>query len=481
VDRTQLGPYQIEQLLGRGSAAVVYKALQPSVGRYVALKVLLPHGTFGPEFRARFEREAQIVAGLDHPNILPLYDFGRHGEVSYMVMPLVSGGTLREWLGRSIPLERALQVFSRLLSALEFAHTQQPPIIHRDVKPSNVLMGAADWPLLGDFGIAKLIQEDAAANQATRVGTPEYMAPEQGTGRAVDARTDVYAMGIILYKILTGRVPFQGQGLSSLAVIRQHVEDPVPMPGTLNPAVSPVWDEVIRRSLAKEPNDRYSSALAMDAAVQAAWRQVQHEGGAGETVWVTDPIELYECAVRAVGQANWPRAITLCGEILQTEASHPEAAHLLTQAYDGLRWHGARGLSFVSQGQPASSRPSVALLCLRQQQRPARVFVLDERGRTLGRALDNDIVLEDAAVSRQHCRVYWAGDGYALEDLGSSNGTYLNGALVQSAPLRSGDLVELGDLVFEFTSGPTQAPADTRAAEPDAAGLGASPARAPEE
>jgi hypothetical protein len=219
----------------------------------------------------------------------------------------------------------------------------------------------------------------------------------------------------------------------------------------------------------------------MDVAVQAAWRQVQREGGAGDTVWVSDPAELYECAVRAVGEANWPRAISLCGEILQAEPAHAEAGHLLTQAYDGLRWHGAQGISFLAAAQPAGHRPGVALLRLRQPKQPARVYVLDERGRRLGRALDNDIVLDDAAVSRQHCRVYWAGGAYALEDLGSSNGTYVNGALVQGASLRSGDLVEVGDLVFEFSSGPSHPPADARAAPPDGASLGAASARAPDQ
>src|SRR3954469_23175106 len=214
----QLGPYQLEDLLGRGGMAVVYKALQPALRRYVAVKVLPAYFVHAEGFLARFRQEAEMVAHLEHPNILPIYDFGQEGEVPYIVMPLVSGGTLRQWLSEGPTLDRALRVFSHLLSALDYAHTRQPSIVHRDLKPSNVLMSHGDWPLLTDFGIAKIVEPSM---QLTRtgmmVGTPKYMAPEQSEGRGVDHRADVYAMGIILFEILTGHVPFQGQ--TPIAVI----------------------------------------------------------------------------------------------------------------------------------------------------------------------------------------------------------------------------------------------------------------------
>src|SRR5437773_1901188 len=151
----RLGPYDLLDLIGRGGMAIVYKALQPNLRRYVAIKVLPPSFVHEEGFLRRFQQEAEVVAQLEHPNILPIYDYGQEGNIPYIVMPLVSGGTLYDWLGQSRPLDQAVQVFSRLLSALEYAHTHR--VVHRDIKPSNVLMREDDWPLLTDFGIAKIV------------------------------------------------------------------------------------------------------------------------------------------------------------------------------------------------------------------------------------------------------------------------------------------------------------------------------------
>ncbi|HZR99466.1 MAG TPA: serine/threonine-protein kinase [Chloroflexota bacterium] len=281
-----LGQYQLAELIGRGGMAVVYKALQPSLHRYVAVKVLSPYLMQEEEFRTRFQREAETVARLDHPNILPVYDYGQQDDLAYIVMPLVTGGTLGDWLAQAPPLARIVPVLSQTLSALQHAHTREPPIVHRDVKPNNILMREHDWPLLADFGLAKILEPALHATQTgTIVGTPEYMAPELSQGGVVDARTDLYAMGIILFQVLTGRLPFEGP--NPLMVLLQHVEGAVPEPRSLNPALSPAWDEVIRRSLAKDPADRYPSAEAMDAAIQAAWRQAQREAPTGEAATPT--------------------------------------------------------------------------------------------------------------------------------------------------------------------------------------------------
>src|SRR5579875_1818775 len=272
----KLGQYQIVQMIGRGGMAVVYKALQPSLHRYVAIKVLPPYLVQEEEFRARFQREAETVARLDHPNILPVHDYVQEGDVAYIVMPLVTGGTLGEWLQQSPPLARVVPVLSQILSALGHAHTRVPPIVHRDIKPNNILMGERDRPLLTDFGIAKILEPSLYATRTgTLIGTPEYMAPEQSQGGPIDARTDLYALGIILFQILTGRLPFEGQ--TPVMVLMQHVQVEAPSPRALNPGLSPAWEEVIRRSLAKSPVDRYPNADAMDQAIQAAWRQVQRE------------------------------------------------------------------------------------------------------------------------------------------------------------------------------------------------------------
>ncbi|HZR98717.1 MAG TPA: protein kinase [Chloroflexota bacterium] len=271
-----LGQYQITQLIGRGGMAVVYKALQSSLHRYVAVKVLPPYLMQEEEFRTRFQREAETVARLDHPNILPVYDYGQQDDLAYIVMPLVTGGTLGDWLATGPPLGEVIPVLSQTLSALQHAHTREPPIVHRDIKPNNILMGERHRPLLTDFGIAKILEPSLQATRTgTIIGTPEYMAPEQSQGGAVDARTDLYAMGVILFQALTGQLPFSGQ--SPVMVLLQHVQGEVPAPRDLNPTLSSAWDEVIRRSLAKDPADRYPSAEAMDEAIQAAWHQAQRE------------------------------------------------------------------------------------------------------------------------------------------------------------------------------------------------------------
>src|SRR5581483_9220927 len=152
-----LGQYQLAELIGRGGMAVVYKALQPSLHRYVAVKVLSPYLMQEEEFRTRFQREAETVARLDHPNILPVYDYGQQDDLAYIVMPLVTGGTLGDWLAQAPPLARIVPVLSQTLSALQHAHTREPPIVHRDIKPNNILMGERHRPLLTDFGIAKIL------------------------------------------------------------------------------------------------------------------------------------------------------------------------------------------------------------------------------------------------------------------------------------------------------------------------------------
>src|SRR4051812_43703414 len=155
--------------------AVVYKGVQSTLRRHVAIKVLPGDFVHEPGFRARFRQEAETVAQLEHPNILPVFDFGQDGDLSYIVMPLVTGGTLRDWLAVPMTLDRALSAFCRILSALAYAHTREPAIVHRDIKPSNVLMMHGEWPLLTDFGIAKIAESSARfTGPLTIMGTPEY-------------------------------------------------------------------------------------------------------------------------------------------------------------------------------------------------------------------------------------------------------------------------------------------------------------------
>jgi serine/threonine-protein kinase len=263
----QLGPYRVIAPLGAGGMAAVYQAYQPGVDRYVALKILPRHLAQDPQFVARFQHEARVIASLQHPHILPVFDFGEADGYTYLVMPFVAGGTLADTLrGQPLPVAQVRRIIAELGDALDYAHSRG--IIHRDVKPSNVLLDGRGNCLLTDFGIAKIV---AGTVQLTLpggiIGTPAYMSPEQAQGATIDQRSDIYALGVLLYELTTGRVPFTAE--TPLAIVLKHPHDPLPPPRTLNPSLSEALERVILKALAKEPNDRFQTAAEFVRAVQA--------------------------------------------------------------------------------------------------------------------------------------------------------------------------------------------------------------------
>ncbi|MDY7041831.1 MAG: protein kinase, partial [Chloroflexota bacterium] len=262
-----LGQYEIREEIGRGGMATVYKAYQPSLGRYVAIKVLPPYHAEAETFIARFIREARAVAQLEHPHILPIYDFGREGELSYIVTKYVEGGTLKDQLGQPFDPQQAATTISQVASALDYAHDQG--IVHRDVKPSNILLDHGEWALLTDFGLAKMISTSAQiTGSGVGIGTPAYMSPEQGQGLEVDRRSDVYSLGVILYEMLTGHAPYEAD--SPLSVMVQHITKPLPSPRVVNPDIPPAVERVILKALVKDPAYRYASAGELATDLQAA-------------------------------------------------------------------------------------------------------------------------------------------------------------------------------------------------------------------
>jgi serine/threonine protein kinase len=262
--------------------ARVYKAYQPGLNRYVAVKVLPPLHAKQPGFSERFQREAEAIANLHHQNILPVYDSGQEEDYSFIVMRHIEGArTLKDVMRTPLSLSQVADLIGQIASALDYAHRQG--VVHRDVKPANVLMDG-DWALLSDFGLAKMTEASVAlTGTGVGIGTPAYMSPEQGQGLSVDHRTDIYSLGIILFEMLTGRIPHSAE--TPVAIIFKRATEPLPLPRTLNPNLPESVERVILKALAREPGDRFTSAGEMAAALKEAVR-----GTVVETVEAPPPV-----------------------------------------------------------------------------------------------------------------------------------------------------------------------------------------------
>ena len=260
-----LGRYQLLKELGRGGFATVYQGYDAGLERYVALKVLHPELTRDEVALRRFQREATAVARMRHANIIIVYEFGEADGSAFIVMEYVEGDTLKARLGKSLPLAEVQRIISDVASALEYAHNRG--VIHRDIKPANILITTENQVVLADFGIALLAQNSSSLTRGL-LGTPQYMAPEQALGEPIDARSDMYALGIVLFEMLAGQPPFRGD--SPLATLALQVNAPLPKLRSLNPAVPEAVEAMIERALAKDPAQRYPSAAEFRAALIAA-------------------------------------------------------------------------------------------------------------------------------------------------------------------------------------------------------------------
>jgi serine/threonine protein kinase/Tfp pilus assembly protein PilF len=270
----RVGPYEIIARIGQGGMATVYKAYHPQLDRFVAIKMMQPTFVIESNFRTRFEREARIVGGLEHPHILPVYDFAEYEGQPYLVMKLIEGSSLKTVLSQG-PLEPddLMMVLPPIASALDYAHHQG--VLHRDIKPSNILIDQRATPYLTDFGLARAshqINDNNMISQDMFIGTPYYVSPEQGMGeRDLTAQSDLYSLGVVLYELLTGRVPFDSG--STFAVIHDHIYRPLPMPSSINPALTPAIELVLMKALAKHPSERYDSATEMVNALRDAFQE----------------------------------------------------------------------------------------------------------------------------------------------------------------------------------------------------------------
>ena len=263
-----LGTCVLENLIGQGGMGAVYLAHQTRPSRRVAVKVLLPNTAMSTAvyqaFLARFRREADVVAKLEHVNIMPIYEYGEEDNLAYLVMPYLGGGSLRDVLQKqgALPLEEAATYLDQAASALDYAHSQG--VVHRDLKPANFLLASDGRLVLADFGIARIMEDTSSGSGLTStgmiIGTPEYMAPEMVNGEEIDYRADIYELGVVLFQMLSGHVPFRGN--TPIVVITKHMQELLPSLHQLNPVIPAAVDAVIQKATAKNRDERYNSVSA---------------------------------------------------------------------------------------------------------------------------------------------------------------------------------------------------------------------------
>lgn len=297
----QLGRYEIVRVLGSGAMGIVYEGLDAKLNRRVAIKTIIKSALANSEqaadYSTRFMREAQAVAHLSHSNIVAVYDFGEEGDIAYFVMEFIEGNELKQYIesGVRFALPKSLDLMIKLLDALDYAHSQG--IVHRDIKPANIMIDKTGKLKLTDFGVVKFVDSQDGTQAGTMVGTPGYMSPEQILGTSISPRSDIFAAGVVLYQLLTGKKPFTGDGI--FAIQQKIVNEDPPPPSSIDPALPPVFDQIIGKALAKKPEQRYAHAsefaddlrrfLLMDAtqppaAAQDVEKTIVSASGAAQTV-----------------------------------------------------------------------------------------------------------------------------------------------------------------------------------------------------
>jgi serine/threonine protein kinase len=279
MSNTRIDRYEIRERVGSGGMARVYKAWDTVLERLVAVKILHDHLADDPSFKERFEREAKIVAGFDHPNIVRIYDYSvvdRDGyPLYYMVMSYISGKTLRRLLeesstaGELLSQQRMLAIIENIADALGYAHARG--MVHRDVKPGNILLNEQGQAILTDFGIARLAEGSRLTQEGVSTGTPAYMSPEQAAGERGDSRSDLYSLGVIVFEMLTGKMPYPDGG--SLSVMLKHINHPVPLVSAVTGKSNSKLDLFILKALAKSPDERFQSAWEFLGALKRVYRE----------------------------------------------------------------------------------------------------------------------------------------------------------------------------------------------------------------
>ncbi len=302
VGRT-VGRFSLLEQIGHGGMTTVYRALDLESRRTVAVKILSPYIAVDATFKARFEREIQLLQDLTHPHIVPILEHGQVDDVPYIVMPCYDRGTLADWMDRGDATPQfGARVMSQVSAALEFAH--EHGVIHRDVKPSNILIDKRGNACLADFGFAHLRDTSLSLTGSTLIGTPAYMSPEQCKGEEVDARSDQYSLGVLLFRMTTGRLPFVAD--TPMAMVLKHLNEPLPRPRSINPDIPAPVEAVLIKALAKDPAHRFASIADFNEAFQVALVESLDPSGAPRMrpVPLLDATREWQAAARAAERAG---------------------------------------------------------------------------------------------------------------------------------------------------------------------------------
>ncbi len=344
IDRT-LGRYHIEELLGQGGMSAVYRATDPNLRRVVAVKIIHSHLSNSPDFMRRFKEEAAAVARMRHNNIIQVYDFDHENNTYFIVFEYIPGETLQAWLSRLneeerlLPIADAVRIAASIAEALEYAHHQE--LIHRDVKPANVIINVKGEPVLMDFGIAKIVGGTQHTATGAVIGTARYMSPEQIKGERVDTRTDLYSLGITLFEMLSGRPPYEAD--SVMTMLMMHVQDPVPNLLELRPEVPAAVVEIIYRALAKEPAERYATAAEMASALRNVLGKLENDKPSMPVAAVADTT--LETVPAAVTAAPPPPPVTTPQPVAETATPPPASP---ANGSDGLKKWGVIGGAVIA-------------------------------------------------------------------------------------------------------------------------------------
>jgi serine/threonine-protein kinase len=486
-----VGDYQITEQLGEGGMGIVFKGIHPTLGQIVAVKMLHPNLIKADSIKQRFLREAQAMARLRHQNILQLYNFIESDDGCFIIMEYVEGETLEDVLERQrvLPAQKAIEMFLPILRAMHFAH--QNDIIHRDIKPSNIMVLKSGILKVMDFGTAKMEGGPQLTAAGMTLGTVVYMSPEQLMGRDLSPQADIYSLGVTLYELVTGQLPFYHE--NEMQLMKLIMKSPAPPPTTHFPSLPKALEAVILKSLEKDRTCRHSTAeeFAQDLErLQAELWGVGSSSGAyapqpsapalaapppspsrpeidqpGDTQQVR-PAPATQSSFAAGGLNTLALVgiiLTCLGAVLMgllMALGNPMAGAVsggvlvllgAVLLIVGLTAKGAGAPGALPAGRPSqvaappqATPPTKKTLEVIEGPESGRSHDLNESSITVGRAPDNDMTLQDPSVSSHHARIDFHDGNYFLSDLDSSNGTYVNNNRVKQSPLKDKDLIALG-------------------------------------